>query len=370
MSDFTNFWKNIAAKIQSSPRPSPSILTIPRNHIDKNQNGELDYSFKKDQHYFQVMVNEMYLTEQRILAVNIEPLVYTVCEFTYLRKGDDQNKTQFVPFLIGPSLLKDQGVPDQYSKGIIFRNTSVSGLHPYRGGGLTLAIVLMEARQNALRPVLQVVEAISGALKFSPALAPYLSVASVLMDGFETFFNAGGVEPLVGLRDSFGPNYNIPFRPGYFVMIDKPGEDEKRLWVVNNQLMVGSSLQDCKPYREADFVLYSFIGPEGNERDDTASLPFNDLWLKVKEESASPVDDPNYKNARMLMGALYQTMVTSPDLTEDHSYTLADNYFASMQKIHAQAVKFGLQSGGEEEDEETVRQDKLRQRALKIASGG
>jgi len=367
MGNFSGFWDKLAERIKRSERPSPSTVTIPRNHIDKNQNSELDYKFTKDQHYFQVMINEMYLTEQRRGLVNVDPLVYTVCEFSY------KKKTQIVPFLVGPSMLKEKGVPDQYSQGIIIRNTSVSGLHPYRGEGLTLAIVLLEARQNALRPLLSVIERISGALNFSPALAPYMSVAGVLMEGFEAFFNAGGVEPLVGLRDSYGPNYNIPFQPGYYALIDAPGIDEGKLWVKKNQLMIGDSLKSAGPFRQADFVLYSFIGPEENKRDDLDKLPFSETWDKVRDEAASPVDDPDYKNALVQMGALYRYLVSSPDLTEDHADELAENWFARMDAIHKKAKMFGLQAGEEEmSDEERAakaRQDKTRRRVLEIVKG-
>ena len=367
MSNFSVLWDNFTDRIKSSPRPSPSIVTIPRKHIDNNQRDELEYSFTRDQHYFQVMINEMYLTEARKGLLNIDPLVYTVSEFTY------QGKTQFVPFLVGPSLLKEKGVPDKYTKGMIFRNTSVSGLHPYRGKGLTLAIVLLEARANALRPLLNVIEQVSGVLNFSPALAPYVNVASVLMEGFETFFNAGGVEPLVGLRDSFGPNFNIPFQPGYYALIDAPGINESMLFVKNNQLMMGDNLEDAKPFRRADFVLYSFMGPEENRRDDIDNLPFSENWSAVRTEATSPIDDPNYKNAKVQMAVLYQHLINSPDLTYDHAQELADSWFSLMETIHKKAKKFGLQAGegavSEEEKSVRARQDEVRRRAVEIVQG-
>jgi hypothetical protein len=221
--------------------------------------------------------------------------------------------------------------------------------------------------------LLNVIERISGVLNFSPALAPYMNVASVLMEGFETFFNAGGVEPLVGLRDSFGPNLNIPFQPGYFALIDAPDVDEKTLYVQKNQLMSGNSLESAKPFRAADYVLYSIIGPEQDRRDDIDTLPFNDLWHKVRIEAASPVDDPNYKNARLQMATLYEMMIASPDLTEPHAFDLTDDYVELMETIHKKAKKIGLKAGGEPKTEQEraakERQDNTRRRALDIAKG-
>lgn len=367
MSNLSVLWDKLTDKMKSSPRPSPSIITIPRDHIDKNQQQELEYKFTREEHYFQVMINEMYLTEARRGLLNVDPLVYTVCEFTY--KGI----TQFVPFLVGPSMLKEKGVSDKYTKGMIFRNTSVSGLHPYRGNGLTLVMVLLEARENALRPLLNVIERVSGVLNFSPALAPYTHVAGVLMEGFETFFNAGGVEPLVGVRDSFGPNFNVPFQPGYYALIDAPGIDENILYVKNNQLMTGESLENAKPFRAADFVLYSFMGPEKNKRDDIDNLPFSETWTAVRSEATSPIDDPNYKNAKVQMAALYQQLINSPDLTYEHALELAESWSTRMQDIHQKAKNLGLQSGetGDSEKEKAARarQDQVRRRALEIAKG-
>jgi len=367
MSNFSELWDKVTKQIKSSPRPSPSTVTIPRTHIDKNQKKELNYEFTRDEHYFQVMINEMYLTAARRGISNIDPLVYTVSEFTY------QGNTQFVPFLVGPSMLKEKGVPDKYTKGMIFRNTSVTGLHPYRGKGLMFAIVLLEARENALRPLLNIIERVSGALNFSPALAPYMSVANVLMEGFETFFNAGGVEPLVGLRDSFGPNFNIPFQPSYYALIDAPNIDENTLFVKDNQLMTGASLESAQPFRGADFVLYSFMGPDKNRRDDIDNLPFSENWQAVRTEATSPIDDPNYKNAKVQMGALYQHLINSPDLTYDHAQELAESWFGLMEDIHQKAKRFGLQAGDEavSEEEKSLRDrdDKARRRALEIVQG-
>jgi hypothetical protein len=234
MKTFAEFWKTIAQTLKSSPRQSPSIVTIPRNHIDENQDGSLDVPFKRDQHYFVVMISEMYLANERKWLNAIDPLVYVVSEFTY------EGKPQVVPYLVGPAMMKRLGVPDQYADGIMFRNTNVSGVRPYRGGGLTLTIVLCEAKgDNYLRSVLQVVESTASALDFSPALSPYAKVASVVLDGFESLFNSGAVSPLVGLRDSFGPNFQIPFRPGYFALIDQSGVDPQGLWVRDKQLLQG-----------------------------------------------------------------------------------------------------------------------------------
>jgi hypothetical protein len=149
--------------------------------------------------------------------------------------------------------------------------------------------------------------------------------------------------------------------------------DENQLFVKNNQLMIGDSLASAEPYRASDYVLYSFMGPEENRRDDLDSLPFSETWDGVREEATSPIDDPNYKNARIQMGALYQQLISSPDLTDDQAMDLAEKWFKQMETIHGKAKKFGMLAGkarGSAEDlEANARQDKVRKRALEIAKG-
>jgi hypothetical protein len=362
--DLAAFWKTIDSRILNSPRASPSVITIPRDHIDRNRDGSLNGAFRKDHHYFHVMVNEMYLSQARKWFNTIDPVVYVVAEFTY------QGKRQIAPYLVGPGLLKERGVPDRVAHGTMLRNTSVAGPYPYRGGGLTLSVVLCEAQnQNVIKPLLKILESTAGALGFSLALGPYVKVASILMDGFEALMNSGGATPLAGLRDSYGPNFGTPFRPAYFALIDEPAVDLKTLWVRENQLVRGTSLEAAEPYRGADFVLYSIGTPDNNTRDDVEELPFNELWNRVKQEAASPVKDPNFKNAVQLMVTLYQSIVLSPDLTEGHADNLAEEYNTRMRKIHADAEgMWGHLEGGEEGDETKQRMDRARKMALSLVN--
>lgn len=359
MANLSALWNQIQTKIINSPRQVPSTVTIPRNHIDENLNNELDWDFKKDQNYFQVMINEMFLENSREWFSQIDPLVYVVSEFVY------NGKDEIVPFVVGPGMIKKLGIEDDKKRGIILRNTNASGLRPYRGKGLTLTIVLCQSSKNLLRPLLNVIESVSGVLDFSPVLSPYTKIANVLMDGLDALFSTDGVAPLVGLRDSFGPNLNIPFRPGYFALIDAPNIDPNTLWVKKRQLYQGDSMESSQPFRQADFVLYSFSSPDDDNRDDTTTLPFNDMWEKVKSEAATPVEDPDYKNAKILMINLYQNIVLSPDLTNSQADSLSEEYKQRMKAIHERAVSIGAM--GVEEDLATKpRREAARNKALDI----
>jgi hypothetical protein len=360
MRTFAELWNSLAGAIKSSPRQPATAIAIPRSHIDDNRDGELESSFKKDQNYFGVVINEMYLATQRQWLATIDPVVYVVSEFTY------NQQAQVVPFLLGPALLTKKGVPDQYGKkGMIFRNESVSGLHPYRGGGLTLTVVLCQAQTgNVARQLLKVLENATDALNFSPMLAPYMKVANVVIDGFDSLFSSGGVTPLAGLRDSFGPNFNIPFRPGYFTLVDSPNVDPATLWVQNRQLMQGSSWDNLQPYRSADFVLYSMMGPADNLRDDTDSLPFRDTWQQIWK-LAGTGRAADWEDAKRQMAALNDSISFSPDLTETQAEKLADEYWNKLQAHHDKAQsRATMGDGGVQEGQERI--DRIRSRSIAI----
>jgi len=361
--DIASFFKFVNQRVLSSPRKPAATIAIPRERVDEFQGKPREEPFKRDTHYFQVVINEMFLSKARKWFWEIDPVVYVVSEFSY------NGKAQVVPFLVGPNLLKEQGVPDSVASGTILRNTVVSGLHPYRGGGLTLTVVLCEVSgENVLKPFLGILETTAKALDFSPALAPYAKVASLVMDGVETLFKSNGVTPIAGLREPYGPTHNTLFQPSYFAILDAQGVAEDKLWVRKKQLCHGDSLDTAKPYRGADFVLYSFAGTQDNERDDIDTLPFRDLWERVRHDALSPKDEPDFASARQLMSTLCQQVMTSPDLTDAQGGKLADEWFAKMNELHEKAKRYGPMSG-EDAVAETEQLVRARERALKMLKG-
>jgi hypothetical protein len=331
MSMFADLWKVITDRVVTSPRESPSALTIPAGHVEPATH--LGVPFEPDEHYFQVRINEMYLTNKREWFSAIDPLVFVVSEFTY------NNQELTVPYLVGPKLMEKWG-KDVTPQGMIFRDTRVAGLHPYRGGRLTLSVVLCQTQvHNYARQFLRIVESAANALDFSTMLGTYVKVAGVVMDGFEALVGLGGTEPLAGLRREFDPDAGDAFSPSYFVLIDKPGVDPQTLWVNDRQLLSGPSMADAKPYRDADFVLYSVVRPPKDVRSDISTLPFHSLWERVEKEAAVPQQE-FYKSAKANMLSLYEIIMLSPDLTKPQAAALADEYAEEMVQIQKKAQRF------------------------------
>ena len=152
---------------------APSRVTISHTHVDE---GKLRRTFQPNEHYFQVRVNEMYLTHSRKWFSVYDPMVFVVSQFIY------DKRVETVPFIVGPTMMKEYG--KQMPHGMIFSDTRVAGLHPYQGGRLSLMVVLYKIEcQNYAQELLQTVESVATVLDFSTVLSTYVKLASVVLDG-------------------------------------------------------------------------------------------------------------------------------------------------------------------------------------------
>jgi hypothetical protein len=59
----------------------PSWISIPHDHVYSSGRDDLYAPFKKNEHYFAVRINEMYLTEERRWFTEFDPMVFAVAEF-------------------------------------------------------------------------------------------------------------------------------------------------------------------------------------------------------------------------------------------------------------------------------------------------
>jgi hypothetical protein len=334
----TNRWRSLWDTVRHSPARLPARVPITADHIDwgAEQAGE---PFRPNEHYFQVRVNELFLQYDRQWFSTYDPMVLIVSEFTY------DKKDEAVPFVVGPSLLQDRGV--EVPAGMVFSDTRVAGLHPYRGGRLSLSVVLSRVqRQDYLKELLSVVENVAGALDFATALGSYVKIASAVLDGVESMFGLEGTSPLVGYRKEFDPDGGDVLAPGYFALVDAP-EDEvapETLWVRQHQLHHGPNLADAKPFRAADFVLYSLV--QTPRRGDLRTLPFFELYERV-ERTALETSADGWKRAKADMASLWQSLILSPDLTDGQANELAATYRDKMVELHEQARQMAKLGPGE-----------------------
>mgnify|MGYP000043432556 CR=1 FL=1 len=342
-------WENV----RRSETQLPTYISIPTARTD-SPSGDL---FKPNQNYFQVRVNETFLQYGREWFSAYLPMVLFISEFSYNRQREA------VPFVVGPSMLEENGrsLPNQ---GILINNTRVAGVHPYRGGRLTLTAILYRSkRTDYARNLLKVVENAAGLLDFSTALSTYTKVASVILDGLEALFSMGDTKPVVAWREEFDPDAGDVLQPGYFALVNKPNLDNNKFWVRNNQLCYGNSLESAQPYRDADFMLYSLA--QTAERSDVDNLSFQELWDRVQKDAMEPTEE-RWKSAKANMLSLYQTLNTSPDLTEAQAKQLTNEYMTKMVESHEMAISINNFVAGPHRTQEEVTRDKIVNESVSI----
>jgi len=334
-----SLWQNIKA----SSATIPLKAEIPDDHIIGKEN--MGLNLETDQHYFVVRVNEMYLTNSREWFNKIDPMVFFISEFNY--KGEEIS----IPYIVGPSLMEKYG--KKTPEGMIFSNTRVAGIHPYKGGKLNFSIILYQTvRTNYARKFLQILENTSNALDFSNSLSNYIKIGNVVVDGIESFLGLGDTNPLVGFRKEYDPNAGDKIYTRYFILMNTDEEDINvdLLWVKNDQLYQGENDQELKPFRKADYVLYNLSIIE--QRNDVNTLSFYPLYQQMIKNAMEATTEQKWQATKAEMMTLAQDMRFHADLSKHHYEILREQYIKEMIKEREQAVLGSNLKGGDEADQE------------------
>jgi hypothetical protein len=333
-----DWWSDFWDGVQHSPAILPTHYPVPQSHVDR----KLGEAFRRDEHYFVVRVNQIFIKYERQLWTEYAPMALVVSEFDY------NEETMVVPFVVGPSLLEKDKI--RLPSGFVFSDTKVAGIHPYKGGGLKLTVLLYQVRRDDLaKKLLKVIEKVASVLDFSQALATYIKIADALVEtvvdvvaGDETN------QPIIGLRKEFDPVDD--FGPGYFALIDSGNVkiDVNKLWVKNNELLFGDSLETATAFTAANYVLYSIR--QTTKRDDFTKLSFYGQWKVALAESWTK-DRERWKSAQANWTTLCQMMSLSPDLVTTQADALADECRALMESNHKKVQASSAVMGGEQQEE-------------------
>lgn len=300
-----SLWKNIS----KSKSFRPARFSVPAANVDPAI--RFPEPFQRHRQYFEVKVNEMFLAYDREWFTTWQPMVFAGSRFLYM------GKMREVPFIVGPQMIEDnsKSLPD----GMIFENTKVAGLHPYRGGDFSLHMVLARLQtNNYLKRLISIMESTSGTYleDFATAVVPYTKVAKIILNSFEDLLGTEEVEPMVGYRFTMNPDTREGVKPGYFVLINKPEQelDEDRFYVIDDRLHYGDSADTAKPYRGGDYVLYSILATD--HRSDVEILPYYEEFVKLQESirDIGVISDEEKKLLNGKLFALTDTIRMSPDL--------------------------------------------------------
>jgi hypothetical protein len=287
----------------------PAQAEIPSDRVIGGIYGS--QQFQPDEHYFAVIINELFLENARQWFKEYHPVVLVITQFSY---GGDHVT---LPFLVGPKMLGSHA--DQAPQGMIYRNTRVAGIHPFRGGRVISTIVLCrQKRHDYARRLLSLVEGVAGAIPFGKEMNSYIKVADSLLDGMDALMGVGDTEALVGLRQEFDHDLGPPVRPAYFVLVDAPESRVpiNQFWIKDENLFVGKDSNSLAPYRQASYVLYSMRSSKSHSELNT--LPFVATKRKIIELSAS-TNEKDWKRAKAELLVLFRQLLSSPDLTRSQA---------------------------------------------------
>lgn len=328
------FLKDLWTRISGSERYLPSYIKIPAAQTDRSE--DLAGSFDADKNYFTVRVNEMFLQKEREWFTKYDPVVIAVTEFVY-----DEAKVT-VPFVVGPHLLQN-GLTQELTikEGMIFKNTTVAGTHPFRGDPFSIRIVLARLeKKDYLRDLLKLIESAAGTYThdFATVVNNYLKVSKVVLDGIDTLLGKKELDGLIGHSNTIMLNAGDDFKPGYYALINQNEKetDSRKFFIVDNALCYGNSLQDCTPYREADYVLYSIMSTV--KRKDLNQLPFYKKWKDLLAYSM-PLNTISAEQWDLIKGklfALHGELRLSPDLVRSQVTELMKEYTTEVNEIKSQ----------------------------------
>ncbi len=354
----SEFLKNLWSKISGSERFMPSIIEFKPEQVERAK--DLNDSFYPDKNYFTVRVNELFLHQDREWFRRYDPVVFIASEFVY------DNKKVEIPFVVGPHLIQKSLNNELVVKnGIVIRNTTVAGTHPFKGDPFTLTVVLAQLeKKDYLRDVLKLVESAAATYtgSFVNMVNNYLKVSTLVLDGIDTLFGKKEVMGLIGHRKTLMLNARDDFKPGYFVLINKSEReisDDKEYEGKNffvkgdGELYYGTSIGESEPYRDADYVLYSVLAT--NNRSDIDQLPFYPQWQELLGFAMplTKISEEQWELIKAKFFALHANMRLSPDLIREQVKTLIETYKTELKEIRKDKEELGAH----EEPEQPVKKD-------------
>jgi hypothetical protein len=286
---------------------SNQYLMLPPDQIRLSQGGQTDSAeLKAGEHYFRLLLVEMFLANDRKWLTDWFPVVHTALSFKF---GDQQ---ELLTHVAGEAFLKQLG--QQKPGRIIGLNYPLTPLLPFNGGTVELTSALVGvAGGNDVLAGLQILGSFSQLL-LVPQLSAALAVATPLADGVAKFIGATKNQMLLALHQLWGSasgGANI-LRAGYFVAIaaDTKMIDPQKLFVVDDGLRYGNKIETSTPLTGYDYMLLRL--ERRDERDDWDSLT---SIQKPYERAIEMLEAGNIEQAEAFIRSAKAAAFTSKELT-------------------------------------------------------
>jgi len=327
-------WDRIGALAQraaGSPMPHATMMRFDEaGKVSEQPQSEV----RRDESYFGVTLSEINLARGREWWSSYDPVVYVSLDFVYGRERVS------VPRLVGPAALKGDLAADKLElpHGFAVRNIGVAGPHPFRGDRVNLTVILYKVRRtDYARKVLGFAETLSSAVGLPAEIGTVVKIGTSVVDAMEALFEIGDTEAVVGHQVGLNTSPLSGFRTQTVALLAgaSPVQDGTRL---SEGQLVSSSADG---YRASDYVVYSVWAAPSRENEST--LPFHDLVPRMYE-CALAGDDDSWQRGKSILIALYQQMLTSPDLLSREADDLFDQYKTRMLDLRTRAQKAKLMS--------------------------
>jgi hypothetical protein len=313
----TDLFKQITSFVQNlsvGPLLQPKAIIITPARCSPPGSSGAD--IQRDKSYITLTVNELFLANARKGWVNYQPMVVFATSFI------QGNATITVPAVVGPSLFERPG--QRLPQGLLLNDIEVAGPVPYRGGPLTISVVLYRLKHsNHARDLLQLVEGVSKAIGPTADLGMLSKVGGTLLDGLESLLGLGDTEPVMGQRFTLSPVGPGGVKTFYAALIDSGTPLMRETLSVDLGRLRSGNVPDTIPFTEADYVLYSLSAP--TRRTDESTLPFYPLYERAKQNAFRGGED-NWKAAKATFSEVWQQMMVSPDLTFEQAEELFEEW--------------------------------------------
>jgi hypothetical protein len=216
--------------------------------------------------------------------------------------------------------------------GLLVQDTTVVGPHPFRGGKLSLSIVLYRVENgNHARDLLQFAETIGSALGVPANVEMLGKVGGTVLDAVSNLMKLKKTVPVAGQRIEFDSGIYPGFRSSFFVLAADSALDISRLRVRERRLYIVDESGKERRYDESDFILYSVIARP--RRGNRTTLPFHALAQQAILKAASGTEE-GWANAKTLLSSAYLQMISCNDVIVDETEELLGAYKSEMFEKH------------------------------------
>ena len=249
-------------------------------------------ALRAGERYFRITLAEMFLKNDRDWFTDYAPAIYSIVK---LKFGD---REEIVSHISGPSGLKDLEAAS-LNRAVLL-NYFLTPLLPFNGGDVELEIGLVALPgSNSAKRLLKVLTDFSKTLAV-PQVSIAMGFAQPLLNGIMELVGSGETKLVLRLRNGFGQGGNA-LTSGFFAVIDIPAGtlDKRRLFVRDDRLHYGDTLQTAVPLRGLNYFLVRIDAPE--VRDDYLALAsINDPFRKAMDALQAAVQSSDAKKKEKL----------------------------------------------------------------------